>query len=107
MAQTSATLCKPAGSTFSPHTALQNSRGSGQVRFVKDAKRCGQTGKDIKDLNTFVKDKIKETIKERNCNMHAMSNFKDLSISSSIQSIISNTSVEDSDNNSCKQAHKK
>eukprot|EP00957_Ditylum_brightwellii_P182555 13906305-Ditylum_brightwellii.AAC.1 len=58
----------------------------------------------------FVKDKINETIKERNCNMHAMSNFKDLSISSSnesIQSIVSDTSDEESDNDSCKPAHKK
>eukprot|EP00957_Ditylum_brightwellii_P175302 13345434-Ditylum_brightwellii.AAC.1 len=33
-----------------------------QVRFVNDAKRqakkCGLTGKEVKDLNTFVKDKI-------------------------------------------------
>eukprot|EP00957_Ditylum_brightwellii_P039401 2980831-Ditylum_brightwellii.AAC.1 len=58
----------------------------------------------------FVKDKIKETIKERDRNMHAMSNFKDLSISSSnniIKSIISNTSNEESDSDSCKPAHKK
>eukprot|EP00957_Ditylum_brightwellii_P148608 11314325-Ditylum_brightwellii.AAC.1 len=44
-------------------------------------------------------------IKEGDCDMHAMSNFKDLSISLSnenIQSIIVNTSDEDSDNNSCK-----
>eukprot|EP00957_Ditylum_brightwellii_P027122 2049923-Ditylum_brightwellii.AAC.1 len=38
-----------------------------QVRFVKDAerwaKKCGLTGKEVKDLNAFVKDKIKETIK--------------------------------------------
>ena len=58
------------------------------------------TGKEVKDLNAFVKDKINETIKEHNHDMHAMSNFKDLSISSShesIQSIISNTSNEESD----------
>eukprot|EP00957_Ditylum_brightwellii_P188719 14365406-Ditylum_brightwellii.AAC.1 len=30
MAQTSATLCRAAGSTFSPHTISQNSRGSGR-----------------------------------------------------------------------------
>eukprot|EP00957_Ditylum_brightwellii_P063686 4833744-Ditylum_brightwellii.AAC.1 len=85
-----------------------------QVRFVKDvkqwAKKHSLTGKEVKDLNTFVKDKIKETIKECGRNMHTMNNFKDLSISSSsesIQSIISDTSVEGSDNKSCKAAHKK
>eukprot|EP00957_Ditylum_brightwellii_P012176 920173-Ditylum_brightwellii.AAC.1 len=58
----------------------------------------------------FVKDKIDKTIKERDHNMHVMINFKDLSISSSnesIQSIINNTSDEESDSNSCKPAHKK
>eukprot|EP00957_Ditylum_brightwellii_P001771 136344-Ditylum_brightwellii.AAC.1 len=81
-----------------------------QVWFVKDAERSakkrGLICKEVKDLNVFVKDKIKE----RNCNMHTMSNFKDLSISSSsksIQSIISNTSVEGSGNESYKLAHKK
>eukprot|EP00957_Ditylum_brightwellii_P156097 11881815-Ditylum_brightwellii.AAC.1 len=85
-----------------------------QVRFVKDAKRqakkCGLTGKEVKNLNMFVKDKIKETIKERNCYMHTMGNFNKLSISSSnksIKSIISNTSVEGSDKNSCKPSHRK
>eukprot|EP00957_Ditylum_brightwellii_P019041 1433673-Ditylum_brightwellii.AAC.1 len=85
-----------------------------QVLFVKDAerrvKRRGLTGKEVKDFNTFVKDKIKETIKERDHNMHAMSNFKDLSISvrdKSIQSIVSNTSVDGLDDDSCKPAHKK
>eukprot|EP00957_Ditylum_brightwellii_P187616 14286359-Ditylum_brightwellii.AAC.1 len=85
-----------------------------QVRFVKDAKRRakrrGLTGKEVKDLNMFVKDKINETIKEGKHGMHAMSNFKDLSISSrddGIQSIISDTSNEESDSNSCKPAHKK
>eukprot|EP00957_Ditylum_brightwellii_P167306 12736015-Ditylum_brightwellii.AAC.1 len=38
-----------------------------QVWFVKDAerqaKRCSLTGKEVEDLNAFVKDKIKETIK--------------------------------------------
>eukprot|EP00957_Ditylum_brightwellii_P106456 8121246-Ditylum_brightwellii.AAC.1 len=50
------------------------------------------------------------TINERNCNMHAISNFEDLSISSSdksIQSIIGTTSVEGSDDESCKPASKK
>eukprot|EP00957_Ditylum_brightwellii_P168622 12834545-Ditylum_brightwellii.AAC.1 len=57
-----------------------------------------------------VKGKIDETIKECNRNMHTISNFKDLSISSSnesIQSIISDTSDEESDRDSCKPAHKK
>eukprot|EP00957_Ditylum_brightwellii_P160638 12229057-Ditylum_brightwellii.AAC.1 len=62
-----------------------------QVQFVKDAKRQAQrrglTGKEVKDLNTFVKEKIKEMIKECNHNMHAMSDFEDLSISSSNKSI--------------------
>eukprot|EP00957_Ditylum_brightwellii_P064573 4899960-Ditylum_brightwellii.AAC.1 len=52
-----------------------------QVQFVKDtkrqAKKRGLTGKEVKDLNVFVKDKIKETIKEHDHNMHAMSDFKD------------------------------
>eukprot|EP00957_Ditylum_brightwellii_P186993 14241216-Ditylum_brightwellii.AAC.1 len=77
-----------------------------QVRFVKDAKRRAKrrslTGKEVKDLNVFAKDKIDKTIKDRNCDMHAMSDFKDLLISSSdesIQSIISNTSNEESYSN--------
>eukprot|EP00957_Ditylum_brightwellii_P064799 4916854-Ditylum_brightwellii.AAC.1 len=85
-----------------------------QVRFIKDtkrrAKRRGLTGKEVKDLNAFVKDKIKETIKESNRDMHEMSNFEDLSISlnnESIQSIISNTFDEESDSDSYKLAHKK
>eukprot|EP00957_Ditylum_brightwellii_P153666 11694169-Ditylum_brightwellii.AAC.1 len=85
-----------------------------QVRFVKDAKKQakkrGLTGKEIKDLNVFIKDKIKEMIKERNRDMHTMSSFKDPSISSSnkiIQSIISNTSIKGSDDKSCKPTHKK
>eukprot|EP00957_Ditylum_brightwellii_P113376 8645286-Ditylum_brightwellii.AAC.1 len=85
-----------------------------QVRFVKDAKRhaikCGLSAKKVKDLNTFVKDKIDEIIKQHDCGMHVMNNFKDLSISSydkNIQSIISKTSVEGSDGKSCKPASKK
>eukprot|EP00957_Ditylum_brightwellii_P056622 4292096-Ditylum_brightwellii.AAC.1 len=81
---------------------------------MKDAKRRakkrGLTGRDVKDLNAFIKDKIKEMIKERNRNMHAMSNFDNLSISSSddsIESIISDTFNEESGGNSCKPAHKK
>eukprot|EP00957_Ditylum_brightwellii_P138905 10587701-Ditylum_brightwellii.AAC.1 len=62
-----------------------------QVLFVKDtkrrAKKRGLTGKEVKDLNVFVKGKIKEIFKHRNHNMHAMSNFKDLSISLSDKSI--------------------
>eukprot|EP00957_Ditylum_brightwellii_P109626 8361508-Ditylum_brightwellii.AAC.1 len=85
-----------------------------QVQFVKDAKRCakrhGLTGKEVKDLNTFVKDKINETIKEHNRDKHATSNSEDLSISSSnesIQCIISDTSDEELDSDSHKPAHKK
>eukprot|EP00957_Ditylum_brightwellii_P002979 228075-Ditylum_brightwellii.AAC.1 len=79
-------------------------------RAKRHAKRCGLTGKEVKDLNAFVKDKINETIKERNRNMHTMSNLKDLSISSSnesIQGIIISTSDEELDSDSCKPAHKK
>eukprot|EP00957_Ditylum_brightwellii_P133596 10185885-Ditylum_brightwellii.AAC.1 len=86
----------------------------GSVQFVKDAKwyakKCSLSAREVKDLNTSVKNKINETIKQHNCSMHAMSNFKDLSISSSdesVQNIISNTSVEDSDNENCKPASKK
>eukprot|EP00957_Ditylum_brightwellii_P005681 433137-Ditylum_brightwellii.AAC.1 len=85
-----------------------------QVLFVKNterkAKKHDLTGKEVKDLNMFVKDKTKESIKDCNHNMHAISNFKDLSISlssKSIQSIINNTSVKGSDNKSHKLAHKK
>eukprot|EP00957_Ditylum_brightwellii_P059189 4492127-Ditylum_brightwellii.AAC.1 len=85
-----------------------------QVWFVKDAerraKKRGLTGREVKNLNTFVKDKIKETIKERDHDMHAMSNFDNMSISSSndsIKSIISDTFNEELDGDSCKPAHKK
>eukprot|EP00957_Ditylum_brightwellii_P066505 5048935-Ditylum_brightwellii.AAC.1 len=85
-----------------------------QVLFVKDTKRwatrCSLTGKEVKDLNVFVKDKIKETNKEHNRDMHMMSDFEDLSISmsdKSIQSIISNTSAEGLNDNSRKLANKK
>eukprot|EP00957_Ditylum_brightwellii_P196193 14948959-Ditylum_brightwellii.AAC.1 len=85
-----------------------------QVWFVKDAekrtKRRGLTGQDVKDLSAFVNNKINKTIKECNRGMHMMSNFEDLSISSSnesIQSIIRNTSDEELDSNSRKPAHKK
>eukprot|EP00957_Ditylum_brightwellii_P066362 5037550-Ditylum_brightwellii.AAC.1 len=68
-----------------------------QVWYVKDAerlaKKCGLSAKEVKDLNTFVKGKVDETIKEHNYNMHAMSDFKNMSISSSnksVQSILSN-----------------
>eukprot|EP00957_Ditylum_brightwellii_P076655 5826942-Ditylum_brightwellii.AAC.1 len=66
-----------------------------QVQFVKDAKsctkKCNLSAREVKNLNKFIKDKIDETIKQSDCNMHAMSNFEDLSISSSnksVQSII-------------------
>eukprot|EP00957_Ditylum_brightwellii_P022935 1730999-Ditylum_brightwellii.AAC.1 len=85
-----------------------------QVWFVKDAERQAKkrvlTGREVKDLNVFVKDKIKETIKERDSDMHAMSNFSNLSISSSddsIKCIISNTSDEELDGDSRKPTHKK
>eukprot|EP00957_Ditylum_brightwellii_P195272 14876765-Ditylum_brightwellii.AAC.1 len=62
-----------------------------QVWFVKDSKRPakkrGLTSKEIKDFNVFIKDKIKETIKEYNRNMHVMSSIEDFSISSSNKSI--------------------
>eukprot|EP00957_Ditylum_brightwellii_P063568 4825492-Ditylum_brightwellii.AAC.1 len=35
MAQTSATSCKLAGSTFSPRTVLRNSRGSGRSGLLR------------------------------------------------------------------------
>eukprot|EP00957_Ditylum_brightwellii_P044269 3358279-Ditylum_brightwellii.AAC.2 len=45
-----------------------------QVQFVKDAKRQAKrrimTGKEVKDLNAFVKDKIKKRIKEHGRYMH-------------------------------------
>eukprot|EP00957_Ditylum_brightwellii_P123801 9437407-Ditylum_brightwellii.AAC.1 len=85
-----------------------------QVQFVKDtkrqAKRRSLTGKEVKDLNVSIKEKIKETIKEHNHDMHKMSTFEDMSIylsKDSIQSIISNTSVEGSDDDSRKPANKK
>eukprot|EP00957_Ditylum_brightwellii_P034120 2586407-Ditylum_brightwellii.AAC.1 len=85
-----------------------------QDQFVKDVKRHAKKqrlcGKEVKDLSTSVKDKNNETIKQHTHNMHAMNNFKDLSISlsnESFQSIISNTSVEGTDDKSCKPASKK
>eukprot|EP00957_Ditylum_brightwellii_P011785 889375-Ditylum_brightwellii.AAC.1 len=62
------------------------------------------------DLNAFVKDKIDEMIKDRDRDMHAMSDFDDISLSSinkSIMSIISDTSDEELDGDSRKPAHKK
>eukprot|EP00957_Ditylum_brightwellii_P139267 10614023-Ditylum_brightwellii.AAC.1 len=96
MTLTSATLFKLAESTFSPPPYYR----------IAEA----PAGKEVKDLNAFVKEKIHETIKECNHNMNAINDFEDLSISSSnesIQSIISDTSDEELDNNSCKLAHKK
>eukprot|EP00957_Ditylum_brightwellii_P063486 4819465-Ditylum_brightwellii.AAC.1 len=62
-----------------------------QVRFFKDAERRAKkrslTGKEVSNLNAFDKDKIKETIKECNRDMHTMSDFEDLSISLSNKSI--------------------
>eukprot|EP00957_Ditylum_brightwellii_P072370 5500522-Ditylum_brightwellii.AAC.1 len=74
------------------------------------ARKRGLKGKEVKDLNAFVKDKVDKTIKERDCNMHAMSNFDNTSLSSSddsIMSIVSNTSNEESDGDSRKPSHKK
>ena len=76
----------------------------------RQAKKRGLAGKEVKDLNAFVKDKIKEMIKDCDRNMYAMSNFDNLSLSSSnesMESIISDTSNEESDGNSRKPAHKK
>eukprot|EP00957_Ditylum_brightwellii_P025451 1924386-Ditylum_brightwellii.AAC.1 len=73
-------------------------------------KKCSLSAKEVKDLNMFMRDKIKEMIKEHNCNMHMMRDFDDISISSSdesVQSIISNTSVEVSEDKSHKTASKK
>ena len=85
-----------------------------QIQFVKDAKKRakkrGLTGREVKNLNAFIKDKIEEMIKERDRGMHAMSNFDNLSLSSSdesMESIISDTSDEESDSDSRKPAHKK
>eukprot|EP00957_Ditylum_brightwellii_P161045 12260844-Ditylum_brightwellii.AAC.1 len=85
-----------------------------QVHFVKDVesrtKKCGLNIKEAKDLNKFGKDNIDETIKQCNCDMHTMSNFKYLSISlsdESVKSIVSDTSVEDSGNEDCNPASKK
>eukprot|EP00957_Ditylum_brightwellii_P113629 8663554-Ditylum_brightwellii.AAC.1 len=62
-----------------------------QIQFVKDTKRhtkkCGLSAKEVKDINMFVKDKINETIKQHDCNIHAMSDFEDLSISSSNENV--------------------
>ena len=51
----------------------------------RQAKKRGLTGKEVKDLNAFAKDKIAKTIKERDCNMHAMSDFDDISLSSKMK----------------------
>eukprot|EP00957_Ditylum_brightwellii_P120980 9227193-Ditylum_brightwellii.AAC.1 len=69
MTRKGATLCGAAGNTFSPCTASQNSRGFGRRRQKAGQKR-GLTGKEVKDINAFIKNKIKETIKERNRDMH-------------------------------------
>eukprot|EP00957_Ditylum_brightwellii_P024212 1826326-Ditylum_brightwellii.AAC.1 len=70
----------------------------------------GLSAKEVKDLNTFVKDKINKMIKEHCHDMHAMIDFKELLISSSnktINSILSDTSVEDSKDEDHKLAVKK
>eukprot|EP00957_Ditylum_brightwellii_P081556 6204427-Ditylum_brightwellii.AAC.1 len=85
-----------------------------QVRFVKDAERRAKkrslTGREVKDPNMFVNNKIKENFKERDRDMHAMSDFDNLSLSSgdeSMESIISNTSDEELDGDSRNLVHKK
>eukprot|EP00957_Ditylum_brightwellii_P191874 14606629-Ditylum_brightwellii.AAC.1 len=113
MSQNSAISIKLTGNMFSLLTISRNSRGSsrsGLLRALKSAKNYDLSAKEVKDLNTFVKDKIDETIKECSCSMHAMSDLEDLSISSSnegVQSITSDTSDEGSDNESRKPASKK
>eukprot|EP00957_Ditylum_brightwellii_P039650 2999621-Ditylum_brightwellii.AAC.1 len=64
----------------------------------------------VKDLNTFIKDKINEMIKQCDQNMHAISNFEELFTSSnyeSVHSIVRDTSVEDSGDEECKPDSKK
>eukprot|EP00957_Ditylum_brightwellii_P120702 9206554-Ditylum_brightwellii.AAC.1 len=85
-----------------------------QVHFIKDTKRCTKkhslSAKEVKDLNAFVKDKVDKMIKDCNYDMHAMSGFKNLLISSSnesAQSIKRNTSTKASDDEDCKQTAKK
>eukprot|EP00957_Ditylum_brightwellii_P194970 14854603-Ditylum_brightwellii.AAC.1 len=73
-------------------------------------KKHGLSAKEVKDLNAYFKDKINETIKECSCDIHAMNNFEELLVSSinkSIQSIMDDTSVEDSDDEGCKADTKK
>eukprot|EP00957_Ditylum_brightwellii_P078133 5940246-Ditylum_brightwellii.AAC.1 len=79
MTPLSATLLNLARNTFSRRTILWNSRGSDRSCLLKMLRGVPRnlTGREIKDLNVFVKDKINETNKERDCNMHAMNNFKD------------------------------
>eukprot|EP00957_Ditylum_brightwellii_P140787 10724397-Ditylum_brightwellii.AAC.1 len=79
-----------------------------QFCFVKDTKKHTKKRSlnvyEVNDLNMFVNNK------ERNCSMHAMRNFEDLSISSineSIQSIVSNISINASNNEDCKLVTKK
>eukprot|EP00957_Ditylum_brightwellii_P104656 7975147-Ditylum_brightwellii.AAC.1 len=58
----------------------------------------------------LVKDKIDNAIKRSNHDMHTVSNFEELSISSNyerVQSIMSDTSAEDSGDEDHKHASKK
>eukprot|EP00957_Ditylum_brightwellii_P162594 12381131-Ditylum_brightwellii.AAC.1 len=76
----------------------------------RHAKKCGLSTKEVKNFNVFVKDKVDKIIKECDCNMHAMSKFKDMLISSSnksFQSILNDTSIEGSNNEDCKLTTKK
>eukprot|EP00957_Ditylum_brightwellii_P148374 11296132-Ditylum_brightwellii.AAC.1 len=85
-----------------------------QVYFVKDAKRCtkkhGLYAKEAKDCNAFINGKFDKMLKEHGNKLHTMGTFKELLFSSSnksIQSIVSNTSIEASDNEDHKSVAKK
>eukprot|EP00957_Ditylum_brightwellii_P097435 7421004-Ditylum_brightwellii.AAC.2 len=85
-----------------------------QACFVKDAnrhaKKHGLVAKDVKDLNTFINDKVNKMLNEHDNNLHVMNSVKELSISSSnesIQSIASNTLAKASDSKDRKLAAKK
>eukprot|EP00957_Ditylum_brightwellii_P167710 12767304-Ditylum_brightwellii.AAC.1 len=106
-------LAKSHKKNFQPTHRTTEQQRLRQVRFVKDterrARKRGLTGKEVKDLNAFVKDKIDKTIKERDRDMQAMSDFDDIFLSSSnesMESIISDTNDEESCD-SRKPAHKK
>eukprot|EP00957_Ditylum_brightwellii_P007202 546408-Ditylum_brightwellii.AAC.1 len=94
-----ATMKASAGHMFSPLTTSWKSRGSGSL-----------TAEDVKDLNAFINDKVNKMLKGHNNELHMMSNFKELLISSgdeSIEIIVSGISAEASDNKDSKLAAKK